>query len=437
MRSIDDCPAPARSAWHVSELPLDFVGREAVLVALDVVARELEPLAASFFRIAPDGTIDGAVVHGPRPAVVAWQAALREATPVHHCGGDDIRLLLSDGRRPVAGIELWRSPDSSAWTEAQVRLLGALGPLIELAYRSELRTDARLPSVLTHRQRQVARLLARGATNADVARALYLSPDTAKSHTRAVLAKLGVTSRRELAVRLTRGSSDALPLRAPALPAGGDATPRALLALVLEWATLRIGAAIGGCVLFSARMELVAQAWGVARGNALDPVHAYAVHRQLFPPSEPAEILRGGADPAVLQLDVGAPLAAELGLTTPLAVVLRAEGRVAGVIWLCGKAIDQRRAAQALRDLRPLLELAFAVPLSTAREPAVSFADLADRGLTPRELAVARLALAGRGNAAIAAELGVSGATVRNHMTRVLAKCGVRTRTQLIALFHQ
>jgi DNA-binding CsgD family transcriptional regulator len=72
--------------------------------------------------------------------------------------------------------------------------------------------------------------------------------------------------------------------------------------------------------------------------------------------------------------------------------------------------------------------------MSIAHEPITSVGDLADRGLTERELAVARLALEGRSNADIAVALGISQSTVKHHIGRVLAKCGVRSRTQLIAL---
>jgi len=54
------------------------------------------------------------------------------------------------------------------------------------------------PSGLTNRQLDVARLVAQGLTNGEMARRLYISPKTAGHHVSAILAKLGFTTRREL-----------------------------------------------------------------------------------------------------------------------------------------------------------------------------------------------------------------------------------------------
>jgi DNA-binding NarL/FixJ family response regulator len=57
------------------------------------------------------------------------------------------------------------------------------------------------PAGLTNRQLDVAKLVARGFTNAEIAQRLFISPKTADHHVSAVLAKLGIPSRRAVVVR--------------------------------------------------------------------------------------------------------------------------------------------------------------------------------------------------------------------------------------------
>ena len=57
------------------------------------------------------------------------------------------------------------------------------------------------PGGLTPRESEVLAHLRDGATNAEIARALVISPKTVDHHVSAVLAKLGATSRRELLER--------------------------------------------------------------------------------------------------------------------------------------------------------------------------------------------------------------------------------------------
>src|SRR5207247_9633912 len=53
--------------------------------------------------------------------------------------------------------------------------------------------------------------------------------------------------------------------------------------------------------------------------------------------------------------------------------------------------------------------------------------------LTPRELDVLRLVAQGLGNKEIAAELDLSTHTVKYHLASVLAKLGVRSRTEAVS----
>ena len=68
----------------------------------------------------------------------------------------------------------------------------------------ELPGPASTPAALTPQQWQVARLVAGGATNREVAARLVLSPRTVEHHLRHIFARLGVRSRVELARELAR-----------------------------------------------------------------------------------------------------------------------------------------------------------------------------------------------------------------------------------------
>jgi len=74
--------------------------------------------------------------------------------------------------------------------------------------RKEATSGDKLSS-LTERERQVARLVAAGATNPEIAQTLYLSRKTVERHVSNVLAKLGVRNRTELGARVAELDSAA------------------------------------------------------------------------------------------------------------------------------------------------------------------------------------------------------------------------------------
>jgi non-specific serine/threonine protein kinase len=90
--------------------------------------------------------------------------------------------------------------------------------------------------------------------------------------------------------------------------------------------------------------------------------------------------------------------------------------------WAAGRILSPEQAVAAALDPAP--------PSTPASTPASGIA------LTPRETEILRLLAAGMTNPAIAAELFLSVRTVENHVARIFAKLGVRTRTAAAAAGH-
>lgn len=120
-------------------------------------------------------------------------------------------VFIRDRGRLVAYVVLMRAigdPDPKA---AEIERLRRVQPLVEEALLltgdrpatpmpgAELRARG-----LTRREAEVATLAATGATNAEIASELYISVNTVKTHLGRALAKLGLRSRTELALRLSR-----------------------------------------------------------------------------------------------------------------------------------------------------------------------------------------------------------------------------------------
>ncbi|GAA3181694.1 LuxR family transcriptional regulator [Blastococcus jejuensis] len=95
-----------------------------------------------------------------------------------------------------AALEVFEDIGAGVWTERARQELRASG---ETARRREA-TDA---PALTPSERQIAGLVREGLSNRDIAARLFVSPRTVDFHLRNVFAKVGVTSRTELAAQLT------------------------------------------------------------------------------------------------------------------------------------------------------------------------------------------------------------------------------------------
>jgi DNA-binding CsgD family transcriptional regulator len=94
-----------------------------------------------------------------------------------------------------------RAANPAAWTEGEVM---AFTEAVDYARRS--RGERVRPSVgwgsLTPTEQRVAAIVAQGRSNDDVARHLFMSVATVKTHLTHIYAKTGVTNRAELAARL-------------------------------------------------------------------------------------------------------------------------------------------------------------------------------------------------------------------------------------------
>ena len=61
---------------------------------------------------------------------------------------------------------------------------------------------------LSKQESRIAHLLARGKSNAEIAKTLFISPHTARTHTQRVLGKLGVCARAEVATKILIGGDN-------------------------------------------------------------------------------------------------------------------------------------------------------------------------------------------------------------------------------------
>jgi DNA-binding CsgD family transcriptional regulator len=177
VRELERLTGAPGSEWAVGELG-------SWLLRLGLVEKLPAPVAEPY-RLAGEGRYD--------EAAARW-----------HALGEPFAEAMTLGDAPdpgprVRGVEL-------------LDRLGAIGTADRR--RIELRNDGVAqvpqrprastranPSGLTNRQLDVAKLVARGFTNAEIASRLFISPKTADHHVSAVLTKLGLPNRRAVVLR--------------------------------------------------------------------------------------------------------------------------------------------------------------------------------------------------------------------------------------------
>lgn len=225
LRRGEDAPLDELDrAWALADRLDEPLRRLAVLAALAEVAwttgrpdPRVTELAAAELRRCADipGTGWGA------GTLAVWLRRLGGAVPDEVRVAQPYRLAL-DGRAAEAASwwHLAGDPfaEAMSWSDAvaaedRVRAvtlldrLGAVGTADRL--RVALRRDGEVlvpqrprgmtranPGGLTNRQLEVARLIARGLSNSEIAARLYISPKTADHHVSAILTKLGLSGRR-------------------------------------------------------------------------------------------------------------------------------------------------------------------------------------------------------------------------------------------------
>jgi DNA-binding NarL/FixJ family response regulator len=123
---------------------------------------------------------------------------------------DQLTVYLRSAGTVVARVALLRASDAAPFTAADAVALRRIQPLLEQAYnaaaepRPEPDHAALLSSGLTEREADVAALVARGATNAQIAHSLNVSEATVKTHLVHIYSKLGIRSRTRLAILVGR-----------------------------------------------------------------------------------------------------------------------------------------------------------------------------------------------------------------------------------------
>lgn len=136
------------------------------------------------------------------------KAEMPEARIVMVTAFDDDEVLLEAMKNGAAGYVL-----KNVKAEDFVNLLSrvmegevVLSPWVasqiveELSKPERLRTRKRTDADLTHREEEVLKLVASGATNKEIASALNISYNTTKSHLRNIMQKLQLKNRAQMAV---------------------------------------------------------------------------------------------------------------------------------------------------------------------------------------------------------------------------------------------
>ena len=140
----------------------------------------------------------------PRSAVLLYGAAdaLRERVGLAMSLPSDMAVTersLATLREALSDAEF-----AASWAEGRALPLAqalAIAAAVATVADEPKAAPPKAPFLLTRREREVLRLLAEGQTDRDIAEALFIGPRTISWHVSAILSKLGVSTRREAAIK--------------------------------------------------------------------------------------------------------------------------------------------------------------------------------------------------------------------------------------------
>jgi len=161
------------------------------------MARELEPDVVLMDLVMPvmDGITATEAIRAelPEVEVIALTSVLEDVSVSGAVRAGAIGYLLKN----TEADELGRAIKAAA--DGQVQL----APAAAARLMREVRAPEN-PEVLTERETEVLKLLARGKANKQISHTLFIAEKTVKSHVSSILAKLGVQSRTQAALYAVR-----------------------------------------------------------------------------------------------------------------------------------------------------------------------------------------------------------------------------------------